>query len=257
MLRRCGGAARGARACGDRSTARGHPGADRGVGRQGHARGGRHHRRARPGDQAGDARRRPPLLSAHHRAELSRHRRAGARPQCQFRLQPAHSRQARLSLPVRRARDRRARLGRRAWDRLLLCGLHGGHGRCGCGRSARHARLGHLHRRDPALSGDDPRRAQIHVGGTVGVPRQARDRDQIGAARGLGPGGGDPYRRAGRQRCRGRCRVSPGGLGARRRSRGSVRGGGDAHLPQAHRQEHAADRDQWRGRRHSRRRRFD
>ena len=41
---------------------------------------------------------------------------------------------------------------------------------------------------------------------------------------------------------------------ARRRPRGSVHRGGDAHLPQADRRQRASDRDQWRRRRRARRR---
>ena len=65
--------------------------------------------------------------------------------------------------------------------RLFLRGVHGRHDGCGRGRPARLPRRRRLDELDPALSRDDPRRAQVHVGGALRRAGEAGDRYQVGA----------------------------------------------------------------------------
>ena len=257
MLQGRGGAAGSARACGDRHAAGHRANADRSARRQGNAGGGGHHRWPFTRAEAGGSERRTTLLPAHHRAELSRHRRARHWPSRQFRAEPARPRQARLSVAIGCARHRHPRLGRRPQHRLLLCGVDGRHGRCRRRRSARLSRRGHRHRRDPALSRDHPGGAQIHVGGEVGGARQAGDRDQVRPKYRVGTRRGHPYRRAGRQRRGGRRGVQARRAGAGGRAGRAVRRRRNLDLAQAGRRQRAVDRDQWRRRRRARGRRSD
>ena len=102
---------------------------------------------------------------------------------------------------------------------LLLCRVHGRHGRRRCRRPARFPRRRHLNERDPALSRDDPVGAQIHVGEPLGGARQAGGGDQVRTERSLGESGGDRYRRACRKRRSGGQCLPPRGTGARRGTR--------------------------------------
>ena len=60
----------------------------------------------------------------------------------------------------------------------------------------------------PALSRDDSRGAQVHVGEPVRGARQAGGGDQVRTERSLSQSRGDSYRRACRKRCRGGKRLS-------------------------------------------------
>ena len=87
--------------------------------------------------------------------------------------------------------------------------------------------------RHPALSRDDPRRAQIHVGEPVGGARQAGGGDQVRTERSLGASRGDPYRRACGQRRSGASGFPPRRAGTRRRPRRPLHGSRDLDLPEA------------------------
>ena len=174
-----------------------------------------------------------------------------------FGLNRPASRQARLSVAIRRADHRHSRLGRGARHRLLLCRVDGRHGGCRCRRPARFPRRRHRDPVHPALSRDHPRRAEIHVGGEIGRARQAGHRHQVGPLSGIGAGRGHAYRRAGRQRCGRRRGLPPGRPGAGRGAGGAVRGGRDADLAEARGRQRADDPDQWRRRRRARGRRSD